>query len=301
MRKLALVGLLILLIACREAVPVGGETAVPPTAISATPTHLPAPAVEERVVVPTAVPPTDTPIDPHSISSIIAQVEALSAKFETSKPYRTGWFYHREESYERLQAGVIPATYRGLADSWLIEVWTEVSQENTIAQQVLLVYDREGGLWERSAIIGNQNVRVLPEKTVDGRINLLDAPLLFQTPHQSLIAILGDIDAGSVDDHTITAWEENGRYHIQIDTLYQQIIPAESNTTGQSLSGGKILFVLDLATGELLQQQNWTVNGAGEETLQLDVNWLETAVVTELPPLAAQTLRDAQNLLNQTP
>lgn len=305
MRKLFLFGLLILLMACREDAPSVVETAVPPTSFSATavstitPTDLPAPVVEEAVLESTAVPPTPTatPIDPNSISNIIAQVEVLSAKFELLAPYRSGWFYHREESYEALQDGVTPATYRGLAENWLIEVWTEVSQENTIVQQVLLVYDIEGGLWERSAIIDNKNVRVLPEQTVDGRINTLDAPVLFLTPHQGLINILREIETASFYDHTVTAWEENGRYHIQIDTLYNSPIPAEENTTGQSLNGAKMHFVLDMNTGELLRQQNWTVSGSGEETLQLDVNWLETAVVPELPLLAAQTLLDAQRLL----
>ncbi len=302
MRKLVLFGVLVLLIACQKDVPAKEEitvlTPVITTAVPATiPPDLPAPAVEETVLESTAVPPTVTPSDPNSISSIIAQVETLSAKFELANPYRTGWFYHREESYERPQDGIIPATYRGLADSWLIEVWTEVGQEDTIAQQVLLVYDTEGGLWERSAIIENTNVRVLPEQTVDGRVIALDEPLLFQTPHQSLINILREIESASFFDHTVTAWEENGRYHIQIDTLYNSTVPAEENTTGKSLNGEKIQFVLDMNTGELLQQRNWTINGTGEETLLLDVTWLETAVVPELPFLAAQTLTDAAVLL----
>jgi hypothetical protein len=143
-------------------------------------------------------------------------------------------------------------------------------------------------------------VRVLPEKTVDGRVNALDSPLLYRTPHQDLITILREMETASMNQHTVTAWEEDGRYHIQIDTLYQTPVPAADNTTGQSLNGAKMHFALDTHTGELLQQQYWTVNRAGEETLRQEVNWLATAVVTELPALAAQTLIDANTLLVQT-
>lgn len=306
MRKLFLFGLLILLMACREDVPSVVETAVPPTSISATavsiivPTNLPAPAIEERVVENTAVPPTATPVDPSNIDTIIAQVELLSARFEATYPYQTGWFYSREASYEWQQPNVTQATYRGLAENWLIETWTKLDTTGMIDQQVLLVYDTEGGNWERTAILDNTTVRVLPEKTIDGRIRTFDESWPFQTPSQFLLTILRDMQTPSLDEHTLTAWEENGRYHIQIDTLYQTAIPAENNTTGQLLNGGKIHFVLDINSGELVQQQNWIVNGAGEETLLEEINWLETAVVPELPPLAAQTLIDAQALLAQS-
>ena len=308
MRKLVRFSLLVLLIACQEDVPAVDETAVPPTITAITavpspiPTDLPAPAVVETTPEVTAVPPTLTsaPVAPNSISSIIAQVEVLSAQFELTVPYQTGWLYRREELYAPPQPGVTHATYRGLADDWVSEVWTEVSPENTIARQVLLVYDTEGGLWERSAIVGNNNVRVLPEKTVDGRVNTLDSPLLYRSPHQDLITILREMETASMNQHTVAAWEEDGRYHIQIDTLYQTPVPAADNTTGQSLNGAKMYFALDTHTGELLQQQYWTVNGAGEETLRQEVNGLETAVVTELPALAAQTLSDANTLLVQT-
>jgi hypothetical protein len=103
---------------------------------------------------------------------------------------------------------------------------------------------------------------------------------------------LHQIETGGLYEHKFTAWEENGRYHIQLDTRF--------NAQEQSLNGAKMHVVFDLETGELLQQQNWTVSGAGEETLQSDANWSETAVVSELPPLAAQTLRDANDLLAQT-
>lgn len=95
MRKLVLFGVLVLLIACQKDVPAKEEiTVLPPvttTAVPATiPPDLPAPAVEETVLESTPVPPTVTPSDPNSISSIIAQVETLSAKFELANPYRTG-------------------------------------------------------------------------------------------------------------------------------------------------------------------------------------------------------------------
>lgn len=300
MRKFILFGVLILLIACREDVPAGEGTAVSPTTVAATavpsqtPTNLPAPAVEETVLESTAVPPTATvsSIAPDSISSIITRLESLEAQFLTSFPHQAGWLYHREELYEITANNESePATYRGLADTWIQQIWAEVSPEGTILRQVMLVYDTEGGLWERSAILDNTNVRVLPEQTVDGQVIALDKPLLSQTPHQGLINILREIETASFYDYTVTAWEENGRYHVQIDTLF--------NAQEQSLNGAKMHFVLDLNTGELLQQQNWIVSGAGEETLQLDANWLETAVVPELPLLAAQTLIDAQALLVQ--
>lgn len=309
MRKLILFGLLVLLIACREDVPAVVETAVPPTPIPATavpvtaPTDLPAPAVEENVVESTAVPPTPTPTpdDPNSVSAIIEQLESLEVTYLAAYPPETGWLYTTLESYDSVSSEGELVTYRGLADTWILEIWTEVSPEATISRQVMLVYDTEGGLWERSAVIENTSVRVLPEQTVDGRVNALNEPLLYQTPHQSLLNILREIETGGLHDHTLAAWEEDGRYHLQIDTLYNSPIPAENNSTGQLLSGGKMHFVFDTETGELLQQQNWTVNGSGEETLQSDANWSGTAVVTELPPLAAQTLIDARDLLNQTP
>ncbi|MAT99452.1 MAG: hypothetical protein CL608_20110 [Anaerolineaceae bacterium] len=301
MRKLFLFGLLILLMACREDAPSVVETAVPPTSISATavsiiaPTNLPTPAIEERVVENTTVPPT--PVDPNSLNSIIEQVEKLEATYLTAFPPEAGWLYYTLESYDAVSSEGELVTYRGLADTWILEIWTEVSPRATISRQVMLVYDIEGGLWERSAILDNTSVRVLPEQTVDGRVITLDEPLPYLTPHQGLINILREIETGSLYDHTVAAWEENGRYHLQIDTLYNFPIPAENNSTGQSLNGGKMHFVFDIETGELLQQQNWTVNGAGEETLHSDANWSGTAVVTELPLLAAQTLLDAQGLM----
>lgn len=306
MRKLFLFGLLILLMACREDVPSVVETAVPPTSISATavsiivPTNLPAPAIEERVVENTAVPPTATPVDPSNIDTIIAQVELLSARFEATYPYQTGWFYSREASYEWQQPNVTQATYRGLAENWLIETWTKLDTTGMIDQQVLLVYDTEGGNWECTAILDNTTVRVLPEKTIDGRIHAHDEPWPFLTPAQLLLIILRDMQPASLDEQTITAWEDDGRYYIQIDTLYHDISPAENNSTGQSLNGSKLYFVIDMNTGMFLQQQHWIINIAGEETLIGDTNWLETAVVPELPPLAAQTLIDAQALLAQS-
>lgn len=307
MRKYALFSLLFLLIACREDGPITSETAVPPTSISATavpitaPNNLPAPAVEERVVESTAVPPTatDTPDDPNSLSSIIEQVESLEATYLASFPPEAGWLYTTLESYDSINSEGELVTYRGLADIWILEIWTEVSPADTISRQVMLVYDTEGGLWERSAVLENTSVRVLPEQTVDGRVNALDRPVPHLTPHQGLLNILHDIETGGLYEHTLVAWDENGRYHLQIDTLYNAPIPAENNSTGQSLNGSKIHLVFDMETGELLQQTNWTVNGAGEETLQSDANWSETAVVTQLPPLAAQTLTDAQALLTQ--
>ncbi|MFZ1399336.1 MAG: hypothetical protein WAS33_20690 [Candidatus Promineifilaceae bacterium] len=307
MRKLILFGLLVLLIACREDAPVVNETAVPPTPIPATAvpvttlTNLPAPAVEESVVESTAVPPTATPVDPNSVNAIIEQLESLEATYLAAFPPETGWLYTTLESYDSISSEGELVTYRGLADTWIMEIWIEVSLEDTISRQVMLVYDTEGGLWERSAILENTSVRVLPEQTVDGRVIALNEPLLYLTPHQGLLNILREIETDGLYEHTLAAWEEDGRYHLQIDTLYNSPIPAENNSTGQSLNGGKMHFVFDMETGELRQQQNWTVSGTGEETLQSDVNWSETAVVTELPPLAAQTLIDARDLLNQTP
>ncbi|MBK7893716.1 MAG: hypothetical protein IPJ90_02215 [Anaerolineaceae bacterium] len=307
MRKLILFGLLVLLIACREDAPVVNETAVPPTPILAaavsvtTPTNLPAPAVEERVVESTAVPPTATPVDPNSVNAIIEQLESLEATYLAAFPPETGWLYTTLESYDSISSEGELVTYRGLADTWIMEIWIEVSLEDTISRQVMLVYDTEGGLWERSAILENTSVRVLPEQTVDGRVIALNEPLLYLTPHQGLLNILREIETDGLYEHTLAAWEEDGRYHLQIDTLYNSPIPAENNSTGQSLNGGKMHFVFDMETGELRQQQNWTVSGTGEETLQSEVNWSGTAVVTELPPLAAQTLIDARDLLNQTP
>ncbi|MBK8904253.1 MAG: hypothetical protein IPM53_23945 [Anaerolineaceae bacterium] len=307
MRKWVLFVLLILLMACREDAPAVVETAVPPTnsatAVSTlTPTNLPAPAVEESVVANTAVPPTatSTPDDPNSLNSIIEQVEKLEAAYLAAFPPEAGWLYYTLESYDSINSEGELVTYRGLADTWILEIWTEVSPEDTISRQVMLVYDTEGGLWERSALVEDTSVRVLPEQTVDGWVIALDEPLLFRTPHQDLIPILREIERGLFYEHTITAWEEDGRYHLQIDTLYNSPILAEENTTGQSLNGGKMHFVFDMETGELRQQQNWTVNGAGEETLHSDAKWSGTAVVAELPPLAAQTLVDATDLLAQT-
>ena len=185
-----------------------------------------------------------------------------------------------------------PAHYTALADNWVYDIWREVSAEGVITRQVQLVYDGEGGIWERSAIVENTSVRVLPEKTVDGRVNVIDSPLLYQSPHQSLITMLHEIDTAAIYDHIVTVWEADGRYHIQIDTLF--------NAQEQSLNGAKTLFVLDRRTGEILQQQNWTISSAGEETLQMEINWLDTAVVPKLPTLAAQTLLDAQALLAQS-
>ncbi len=302
MRKLLLFSLLILLIACREDVPTVKETAVPPTSIpaaavpTATPTDLPAPAVEENVVESTAVPPTatTTPADPNSVSAIIEQVESLEVTYLAAFPPEAGWLYYTLESYDAISSEGELVTYRGLADTWILEIWTEVSPETTISRQVMLVYDTEGGLWERSAIIENTSVRVLPEQTVDGRVIPLQETMFYQTPHQSLInLILREVEIGGPYERTFAAWEENGRYQIQIDTLF--------NPQQQSLNGAKMRFVFDAETGELLQQQNWTVSGSGEETLQSDANWSETAVVPELSPLAAQTLRDARDLLNQAP
>ncbi len=307
MRILILFGLLILLIACRENTPAVTETAVPSPTISATavpsqiPTDLPAPAVEETVVESTVVPltVTATPVDPNSVSALIERVKSLEATYLAAFPPEFGWLYYTLENYDSISSEGELVTYRGLADTWILEIWTEVSPEATISRQVMLVYDTEGGLWERSALIENTSVRVLPEQTVDGRVNALDEPLPYLTPHQGLINILREIETGSLYDHTVAAWEEDSRYHLQIDTLFNSPIPAENNSTGQSLNGGKMHFVFDMETGELLQQQNWTVNGAGEETLHSDASWSKTAVVTELPPLAAQTLVDAQTLLSQ--
>lgn len=308
MRKWILFSLLILLMACREDVPAVDETAVPPPSISAPtvatppPTDLPAPVIEENVVANTAVPPTptSTPDDPNSLNRIIEQVESLEATYLAAFPPEAGWLYYTLESYDSINSEGELVTYRGLADTWILEIWTEVSPADTISRQVMLVYDTEGGLWERSAVIENTSVRVLPEQTVDGRVIPLPEPMPYQTPHQSLLTILREIETGGLYEHTLAAWDEDGRYHLQIDTLYDSPIPAEENTTGQSLNGGKMHFVFDTKTGELLQQQNWTVNGAGEETLQSDANWSGTAVTSELPPLAAQTLTDAQALLTQT-
>lgn len=309
MRKWILFALLILLLACRENVPDVVETAViltpiPVTSVPfTTPTNLLAPVVEETIVEVTAVPPTATnaPDDPNSLSSIIEQVERLEAVYLVTFPPEAGWIYYVLESYDSINSEGELVTYRGLADTWILKIWTEVSQEGAISRQVMMVYDTEGGLWERSAILANTSVRVLPEQTVDGRVNPLPEPMPYQTPHQSLLNILRDIETGGLHKHTLAAWSENGRYHLQIDTLYDSLIPAENNSTGQSLNGGKMHFIFDMETGTLLRQQNWTVNGAGEETLHSEVNWSETASVTELPPIAAQTLIDARDLLNQAP
>lgn len=299
MQKMMLFGLLILLMGCREDAPAVEETAVPPPSISATtvatppPTHLPAPAVEESVVANTAVPPTSTPNDPNSLSSIIEQIESLEAAYLAAFPPEAGWLYYTLESYDSINSEGELVTYRGLADTWILEIWTEVSPADTISRQVMLVYDTEGGLWERSAILENASVRVLPEQSVDPRVNLHNEPTLYQTPHQSLInLLLRETEIDEPYDLTLSAWEENGRYHIQMDTLF--------NTQLSSFNGGKMHLVFNTETGEPLQQQNWIVSGTGEETLQGDANWSGTAVVTELPPLAAQTLIDANDLLAQT-
>ncbi len=306
MRKSVLFGLLILLIACKEDIPAVEETAVFPSRVvatavaSQTPTVLAAPAVEEAILENTAVPSTATAaVESNSVTPIIEQIERLEATYLAAFPPQVGWLYYTLESYDSISSEGELATYRGLADTWILEIWTEVNPENFISSQVMLVYDTEGGLWERSAIVENTNVRVLPEQTVDGRVIPLQEPIPYQTPHRSLMNLLHQMETGTLYEHKFTDWEENGRYYLQIDTLYNAPVPADENTTGQSLNGGRLLFVFEMETGELLQQQSWTVSGTGEETLQSDAHWSKTAVVLELPALAAQTLSDANVLLAQ--
>ena len=179
--------------------------------------------MKETTLENTAVPPTatSTPVDPNTISVIIEQIESLEATYLAAFPPQAGWLYYTLESYDSISDEGKLVTYRGLADTWILEIWTEVSPENIISRQVMLVYDTEGGLWERSAIIDNTSVRVLPEQTVDGRVIPLREPILYQTPHQSLINLLHQIEAGGLYEHNFTTWEENGRYHLQIDTLLQ--------------------------------------------------------------------------------
>lgn len=245
--------------------PVSTVTAVP-TLVLATATAVP----------PTATPPAHTQPTPtlSAEEAITARLQTLEAQFSAAFPIGSEWLFRRETVYEPANADTA-VTYRALGDNWVYELWIQPSANATISQQIMHVYDNEGGLWERSAVLDMHNVTVLPEQTLEGPVVALNDPVPYRTAHQDIMALISQANSGDV-----SAWEDNGRYHVQLLT-----------------STSRATFSFDMETGAFLQQRVWQLAGDDGDTLLIDVNVVETAVVTQLPPLAAQTLLDAQTML----
>lgn len=270
-------------------------TAVFPTATPIPPTPLPAPPL------PTAVPidlATETAVSPSTITfdAIQTKLEALAAQFEATHPAQSGWLYRRETLYfHRFPSSeVIIIGYRNLDDTWVSEFWQEIGSDGTIRRQITHVYDTDGGLWERSAIIGDKSVRVLPLEGVDDQILTLPAVMPYHTATQDMMTILSWV---ADEPEAVTAWEENGRFTIEITTRYTPPLAAETNSTGITLIGARAHYVFDVATGENIESRQWVMNEQGQEILSEESVVAETAVSPNLPPLATQTLLDANALL----
>lgn len=298
LKRLLILTLFLLLLGCNDEPPM---TATPqaatirPTAVSS-PTN---PATESAPTETAVVLPTAT-TNPNHPTSIEARLIALEALFRETYLSQSGWLFTAATFYDRPTPNSVPASYRALADTWYDESWLELKTDTMlITRGVFLVYDLEDGLWERSALLDDHHVLVIPTQTVTGSISPTGEPTPYITPHQRLLNDINLVVDAAPSGMTgqVTAWEEDGRYTVQIGLYNNPPVPAENNDTGQPLSGNRSQFVFDTATGRQVQQQRWVINAQGDETLWSDWVWEETAVVAQLPPLAAQTLQEAAAML----
>lgn len=304
MLKVARVGCLFLLLAaCRDVPPQLPDALIAPTAVFSTatpiahsPTPLPAPPTPTAVTIELRAGETAVSLTPATnLDAIQARLETLAAQFEATYLTQSGWLYHQETLYSHFfQNGTVVVGYRNLADTWVSEYWQEIGSDRIIRRQITHVYDTAGGLWERSAILENKNVRVLPLQGVDERILTLSAPLSYSTAARDAITILGWVKD---EEGAVTAWEENGHFTIEIITPYNPPISANSNGLGVTLIGARQQAVFDTTTGAVIEHRQWAIAEQDEEILLDEGMVTETAVLSTLPPLAAQTLLDANNLL----
>lgn len=295
--------LLLLLAACQNVPPQEPDTPIAPTAvshittpISASPTPLPAPPTPTAVA--TEAPKEETAVSPNAIhpETIRTTLEALATLFETTHSTQSGWLYRQETVYFHVfpNSKATIVGYRNLDNTWVSEYWQEIGADGIIRRQITHVYDTDGGLWERSAVLGDKSVRVLPLQGVDDRILTLLEPPSYHTGAQEMLTILGWAENAGDE---VTAWEENGRFILEITTRYDPPLAAETNSTGLTLTGGRRQDVFDMATGEAIEYRQWVIDEQGEEILSEEALVAETAVLPTLPSLAAQTLLDANNLL----
>ncbi|MCB9433461.1 MAG: hypothetical protein H6668_15925 [Ardenticatenaceae bacterium] len=303
MLKVARVSCLLLLLAACRNVPLPDEVLAPTavfstaTPIPLSPTPLPAPPTPTAIAIDLMA--TETAVLPATttdLTAIQSRLETLAAQFEATHLTQSGWLYRQETVYFHVfpNSNATIVGYRNLDDTWVSEYWQEIGSDRTIHRQITHVYDTDGGLWERSAVVENKSVRVLPLQGVDERILTLSAPLSYRTAARDMLTILGWVqdEAGAV-----TAWEENGRFTIEITTRYDPPLSAETNSTGITLIGAKQQAIFDTTTGEAVEQRQWVINEQGEEILSEEGVVAKTAVFPTLPPLAAQTLLEADSLL----
>lgn len=286
----------------------GTATPVPPTATQ----HAEATAVPPAPKLPPTPTATIPPLisadtTPHlntleptptnastSTDDVLARLETLQANYEATVANHDGWLYVRYADHfpASMRGNTEPVNFFWLADTWIWENWYRLDGDS-IPQHVIHIFDEEGGIWQRQLIADGWTAWVLPTETLEDRVEFLNQP---STGIQTVVApdgLLKLLQQGW--QFEVASWEDGGLYAITLYQTHEE--PQEIVGLSEPVQATRQQHVFEIERGILQRQQAMALLSSGEWQLMYELNVTEFELLTQLPNLAAQTLREGEALI----
>jgi hypothetical protein len=251
----------------------------------------------------TPEPPLGTSDHPQTnFNAVIERTDALAETRQSFLSSQRGWLYIANKEY-------MPLDYKGegtyinstfTTEQMLSETWYHTLGDGSADQFITRYTDANGLVTTLTVFIDGYYVNFFGD-------TINQAPQkLFVIPNDAawVRELLGEVQAYTANEPSVSAYGEQvggrSRYSLQITTIYNVPLPAETNQWGQTITGDKVNYMFDIETGQLLSQENISVADSGERLVDFSRNFQAESWLTTLPDDLAFYLAQAQTRLNNS-
>jgi hypothetical protein len=228
-----------------------------------------------------------------SFVDIEKDLEAMATRWDESIAGKSGWFHRRVEVYEPLRAAsdAPPVHFRALRDTWVEEDWYRL-ESGEVTGYISHVWDADGGVWLRAALVDGYYVRILPVQDYTEQITTSKSmPLLWSWPDYLL-------PLQAAPRSTLATTLEDGHYRLTLTGTHSAPQNVMLYSGPRALSGYSYEWLFDWENGDT-QLFTHYAQGAGSEEwfLVFRKSSQQVGLVPDLSDYARQTLQAATAML----